>query len=98
MPIEPTKRKPIPQPKQMPRHNKRFQMHVADEAPMSATVSRTTPMKRAVRMPQCWVEIVVKGEVRAPTKAYSIGVAPGKVWWERKYARKIPKACQPLAN
>ena len=72
-------------------------MHEANEAPMSATVSKTTPMKSVVRVPQRRVEIVVKGEIRSaceidrpPTKAYSIGVAPGKVLWERKYARNTP--------
>ena len=65
-------------------------MLVAKDAPVSATVSRTTPMRRVVRVPQRRVEIVVKGEIkrdceieRPPTKAYSIGVALGKVLCER---------------
>jgi hypothetical protein len=87
---EPTKRNPMPSPKHMPWLRKSCHISFAKEAPIKLADSSITPICIVTLVPKNRVVVVATGEIsiaqeidREPTKAYSNGVAPGKVSCER---------------
>lgn len=64
MPTLPTKRKPIPQPKQTPWLRKMCHSSVAKDEPIRERVSKKTPRFKTRRVPQMWMRCVARGATR----------------------------------